>query len=219
MLRVLQQELGPDEGGLESVLAEGRERISELVLGGIVGSFAEAYARMYESHQRELEHFKQAGFDLPKELSAAAELALGRRFTIEIEKARPSADPAAYAKAIEIADEASRQGYEIDRSSASRMLGDMIAEAVARAATQPSLEAIRAATLLVELARHLSADAHFARAQEILYRALLEQAISPAAMSALAIALGFAPSVVGRRESLVAELRPIIPSPPLHEHE
>jgi hypothetical protein len=209
MLRVLQQELGPEEGGLESVLAEGRERISELVLGEIVGSFAEAYARMYESHQRELEHLNQAGFDLPKELSAAAELALGRRFNVEIERARPSADPTAYAKAIEIADDARRQGYEIDRSLASRILGEMIADAVARATTQPSAEAIRAATLLVELARHLRADAHLARGQEILYRALLEQAISPSAMSALAITLGFAPAVVGRRESLMTELRPL----------
>jgi alpha-amylase/alpha-mannosidase (GH57 family) len=210
MLRVLQQELGPDEGGLESVLAEGRERISELVLGTIVASFAEGYARMYESHQRELEHFKEAGFELPKELSVAAELALGRRFNIEIERARPSADPAAYAKAIEIADEARRQGYEIDRSIASRMLGDMIAEAVARAASHNSPETIQAATLLVELARHLRADAHLARAQEILYRALVEQAIAPSAMSALAIALGFSPSVVGRRESLLTELRPFL---------
>jgi alpha-amylase/alpha-mannosidase (GH57 family) len=209
MLRVVQQELGPDEGGLESVLADGRERISELVLGGIVGSFGDAYARMYESHQRELEHFKQAGFDLPKELSAAAELALGRRFNVEIEKAQPSPDPAAYAKAIEIADEAHRQGYDIDRSFASRLLGDMIERAVAHATTVPSPETIRSATLLVELARHLRADGHLARAQENLYRALLEPTISPAAMSALAIALGFAPSVVGRRESLVAELRPL----------
>jgi hypothetical protein len=219
MLRVLQQELGPDEGGLESVLAEGRERISELVLGGIVGSFAEAYARLYESHQRELEHFKQAGFDLPKELSVAAELVLGRRFNVEIERARPSADPADYAKAIEIADEARRQGYEIDRSIASRLLGDMIADAVAGATTLPSVESIRGATLLVELARHLRADAHLAHAQEILYRALLEQAISPSAMSPLAIALGFAPSVVGRRESLMSELRQVIPLVAMHEHE
>jgi alpha-amylase/alpha-mannosidase (GH57 family) len=207
MLRVLQQELGPDEGGLESVLAEGRARISELVLGGIVASFADAYARMYESHQRELEHFKQAGFDLPKELSAAAELALERRFNVEIEKARPSANPADYARAIEIADEAQRQGIEIDRSVASRLLGDLMAGAVARAVNQPASDAVRAATLLVELARHLRADAHLARAQEILYRALLEQSLSPTAMSGLAMALGFAPSVVGRRESLMMELR------------
>jgi alpha-amylase/alpha-mannosidase (GH57 family) len=209
MLRVLQQELGPDEGGLESVLADGRERISELVLGGIVENFADAYARMYESHQRELEHFKQAGFELPKELSAAAELALGRRFNIEIEKAKASADPVDYAKAIEIAGEAERLGYEIDRSFASRILGDLAATAVARAASLQTAEAIRVAALVVELARHLRADSRLARAQEVLYRALLEQAISPSAMSGLAIALGFAPSVVGRRESLVTELRPL----------
>jgi hypothetical protein len=209
ILRVLQQELGPDEGGLENVLADGRDRISELVLGGIVENFADAYGRMYESHQRELEHFKQAGFELPNELSAAAELALGRRFNIEIEKVKNSADPVDYTKAIEIAGEAERQGYEIDRSFASRVLGDLAATAVARAANLQTADAIHTATLVVELARHLRADSRLARAQEVLYRALLEQAISPSAMSVLAIALGFAPSVVGRRESLVTELRPL----------
>ncbi|MET0593368.1 MAG: hypothetical protein ABW133_11750, partial [Polyangiaceae bacterium] len=204
------QELGPDEGGLESVLPEGRERISELVLGGIVGSFADGYARMYESHQRELEHFKHAGFELPKELSAAAELALGRRFDIEMDKVSAGSDVADYARAIEIADEAQRQGYEIDRSRASKRLGTLIAEAVTHATTSPSPESIQRATELTELARHLRADANLACAQEILYRALLEQAISPAAMSALAVALGFAPAVVGRRESLMMELRPLV---------
>jgi alpha-amylase/alpha-mannosidase (GH57 family) len=208
MLRVLQQELGPDEGGLESVLADGREHISELVLGGIVANFAEAYAHMYESHQRELEHFKQAGFELPKELSIAAELALERRFNIEIERARPSVDTADYARALEIADDARRQGYEIDRSSASRIFGDLIAGAVDRATSQPSTDATRDAVLLVDLARHLRADGQIFRAQEILYRALLEQAISPTMMAGLAIALGFAPAVVGRRESLMTELHP-----------
>jgi alpha-amylase/alpha-mannosidase (GH57 family) len=214
MLRVLQQELGPDEageeGGLESVLPEGRERISELVLGGIVESFADAYARMYEGHQRELEHFKNAGFELPKEVSATAELALGRRFDIEMQNASPSSDPADYAKAIEIADEAKRLGYEIDRSRASRVLGDIIADAVTLATTAPASESIRRATQLVELARRLRADAHLSRAQEILYRGLLELAIDPSALSGLAIGLGFAPSVVGRRESLMLELRPLV---------
>ena len=137
MLRILQQELGPYEGGLESVLSDGRERISELVFGNVVGNFVDEYGRMYESHQRVLEQLQEAGFELPKELRAAAEFALGRRFMHEIKSAHRSLDPAAYKKAIEIADEALRRGFEIDRSAASHILGEMIASTVTRVTESP----------------------------------------------------------------------------------
>ena len=143
MLRILQQELGPTEGGMESVLPDGRERISELVFGNIVGNFVDEYGRMYEIHQRVLEQLQEAGFELPKELRTAAEFALGRRFMQEIKNAQRSLDPAAYRKAIEIADEALRRGYEIDRSAASHILGEMIAAAVTRATESPIPRASR----------------------------------------------------------------------------
>ena len=161
MLRILQQELGPTEGGMESVLPDGRERISELVFGNIVGNFVDEYGRLYESHQRVLEQLQEAGFELPKELRTAAEFALGRRFMQEIKNAQRSLDPAAYRKAIEIADEALRRGYEIDCSAAaSHILGEMIAAAVTRATESPIPPRLKTASSLVELARRLRADAH-----------------------------------------------------------
>jgi alpha-amylase/alpha-mannosidase (GH57 family) len=207
MLRILQQELGPDEGGLESLLPDGRERISELVFGNIVGNFVDEYGRMYETNQRVLEQLQEAGFELPKELRAAAEFALGRRFMQEITNAHASLDPAAYKKAIEIADEALRRGYEIDRSIASRLLGDMIAGTIARATESPIPARTKAAMALIELARRLRADAHLFRAQEIFYQALGERSGWPDSISALAIGLGFAPKIVGRRDSLVTQLQ------------
>src|SRR5258706_1882781 len=174
MLRILQQELGPDEGGLESLLPDGRERISELVFGNIVGNFVDEYGRMYETNQRVLEQLQEAGFELPKELRAAAEFALGRRFMQEISNAHRSVDPAAYKKAIEIADEALRRGYEIDRSEASRLLGEMIAGAVARATESPIPARTKSAMALIGLARRLRDDAHLLRAQEIVHQALFE---------------------------------------------
>ncbi|HKQ69773.1 MAG TPA: DUF3536 domain-containing protein, partial [Polyangiaceae bacterium] len=206
MLRILQQELGPYEGGLESVLPDGRERISELVFGNVVGNFVDEYGRMYETHQRVLEQLQEAGFELPKELRSAAEFALGRRFTQEITNAHRSLDPAAYRKAIEIADEALRRGYEIDRSSASKILGEMIAAAVTRATESPISTRLKTAMALVELARRLRAEGDLYRAQEIFYQSLLDRTSWPDSISALAIALGFAPTVVGRRESLITEL-------------
>jgi alpha-amylase/alpha-mannosidase (GH57 family) len=207
MLRILQQELGPTEGGMESVLPDGRDRISELVFGNVVGNFVDEYGRLYESHQRVLEQLQEAGFELPKELRTAAEFALGRRFMQEIKNAQRSLDPAAYKKAIEIADEALRRGYEIDRSAASVILGEMIAAAVTRATESPIPPRLKTAMALVELARRLRADGHLFRAQEIFYQALEARSNWPDAISALAIALGFAPTVVGRRESLIAQLR------------
>jgi alpha-amylase/alpha-mannosidase (GH57 family) len=207
MLRILQQELGPEEGGLESVLPDGRERISELVFGNIVGNFVDEYGRMYESNQRVLEQLQEASFELPKELRAAAEFALGRRFMQEITNAHNSVDPAAYKKAIEIADEALRRGYEIDRSTASRFLGEMIAGAVTRATESPTPARLKSAISLIELAKRLRAQAHLLRAQEIFSQALSERTSWPDAISTLALALGFAPSVVGRRDSLITQLQ------------
>jgi hypothetical protein len=207
MLRILQQELGPDEGGLESVLPDGRARISELVFGNIVGNFVDEYGRMYETNQRVLEQLQEAGFELPKELRAAAEFALGRRFMQEITNAHNSIDPTAYKNAIEIADEALRRGYEIDRSAASRLLGEMIAGAVARATENPTPARLKSAMTLIELSKRLRAQTHLLRAQEIFSQALSERTSWPDAISALAIALGFAPTVVGRRDSLIAQLQ------------
>ncbi len=209
MLRILQQELGPDEGGLESILPDGRVRISELVFGNIVGNFVDEYGRMYERNQRAIEQLQEAGFELPKELRAAAEFALGRRFMQEISEAHSSLDPAAYKKAIEIADEALRRGYEIDRSAASRLIGNMIAGAVARATERPTTSRLKTAVSLIDLARHLRADAHLFRAQEIFAQALAERTSWPDGISVLAIALGFAPSAMGRTDSLIAQLQPL----------
>ena len=207
MLRILQQELGPDEGGLESVLPDGRERISELVFGNVVGNFVDEYGRMYESHQRVLEQLQEAGFELPKELRAAAEFALGRRFMQEIKSAHRSLDPAAYSKAIEIADEALRRGYEIDRSAASHILGEMIASTVTRATESPAPERLRSAMTLVELARRLRADGHLTRAQEIFYQALLDARAGPKPSRPWPLRSGSHPASLGRRESLISQLR------------
>jgi hypothetical protein len=125
----------------------------------------------------------------------------------EITNAHASLDPAAYKKAIEIADEALRRGYEIDRSAASRLLGEMIADAVAKVTESPIPARTKSAMALIEIARRLRADSHFFRAQEIFFQAIGERTSWPAAIPALAIGLGFAPTVVGRRDSLIMQLQ------------
>ena len=73
----------------------------------------------------------------------------------------------------------------------------MIAGAVARATESPIPARTKSAMALIELARRLRADAHFFRAQEIFFQALGERTSWPESILALAIGLGFAPTVVG----------------------
>ncbi|HVY61048.1 MAG TPA: DUF3536 domain-containing protein, partial [Planctomycetota bacterium] len=181
LLRVAQDEFGPDEYGLEHVLPEGRQRISALVFGDIVKKLSEQYARLYEENRRTIEILHEAGFDLPEELRAAAEFSMGKRFEEEIRRQRNSHDPAAYQAALEIAAEVTRGGYRIDRTAASRIFSDMIADAVGASLTEPDDERVRAAVALIALTRRLSLEANLDHAQELVYSALANG--TPAASS------------------------------------
>jgi alpha-amylase/alpha-mannosidase (GH57 family) len=195
LLRTLQEEFGPEEYGLESVLAEGRWRVSQLVFGDLVKSFADQYLLLYEKNQRVLEMLQEAGFELPKELMAAAEFTLGRRFEEEIRKAQRSRDPRHYQRAIEIEAEVERHGYRIDRSATSVLFDEMVAEAVDEAVRDPSAQRFLQAASLVDLARKLRADSDLDRAQEILYAALEGRPKWPEEIRWLIHSLGFSSTV------------------------
>jgi alpha-amylase/alpha-mannosidase (GH57 family) len=167
MLRIAQEELGPDEFGLESVLPAGRQRISELVFGDIVGNFAEQYARLYENNQRVLEMLQDAGLELPQELTVAAEFTFSRRFEGAIKRAAGSLDPKAYAPAITIAEEAERRGYDIDHSTTRPVFARVLADAVTRALAEPTDERLDAACALAALATKLGLAPSLERAQEL----------------------------------------------------
>ncbi len=194
ILRVMQEEFGPTEFGLESMLPEGREQVSELVLGHVVQSFVEQYTRLYEAHQRTLEMLQRAGFDLPRELRMAAEVALSTRFMKEIEAAHRSPDPKAYRQALAIADEATRRGLELDLPAARTLFGETIAALVSDSMASDDAVKLGSAVSLVELAKQLRIGDELTRAQEIFCEAAGKRTRWPDAVAALATALGFTPS-------------------------
>lgn len=167
MLRIAQEELGPDEFGLESVLPEGRQRISELVFGDIVGNFAEQYAHLYENNQRVLEMLQDAGLELPPELTVAAEFTFSRRFDDAIRRVAGSLDPQAYAAALLIASEAERRGFTIDHSATGPVFARVVTDAVTGALADPSEERVDAVCALAVLATKLGLSASLERAQEL----------------------------------------------------
>jgi hypothetical protein len=194
----MQEEFGPEEYGLDSLLADGREQVSELVLGNVIQTFVEEYVHLYEMHTRTLEMLQEAGFELPRELRAAAEFALSSRFMWAIASARRSLDPAAYQKAIEIVEEANRRGYDIDFSGAAGLLGEMASQMVAEAMASPIPAKLLATIRFVEVARRLRAQEHLGRAQELYFEAFEQRTDWSEDAIRLGQVLGFGAGVARR---------------------
>ncbi len=200
ILRLAQEEFGPEEYGLEHLLPTGRERISELLFGQMVERFSTEYDLLFKANRRNIEMLQNAGFELPLELRAAAEFAIGRRFEEEIRRQGQSHDATAYRKALEIARAVARQGLTIDSRCVRRTFEEMIARAVSYALANPSVENFQTSLVLVKLARKLNLEADLEKAQEYVYEALKREAAVTPEMRELSIVLGLAPGLVQRSE-------------------
>jgi len=168
ILRMAQEEFGPDEYGLESLLPDGRSKITTMVLGNIVGNFTQEYARLYETNQRVLEMLQSAGLELPTELLAAAEFTFSRRFEDALRGAGGSHDPEAYARAVQIAQEAKLRGFAIDFTGSVPAMMRTLAEAATQVLIEPTEERVARAVRLAELVRGLGMNGSLERAQEII---------------------------------------------------
>jgi alpha-amylase/alpha-mannosidase (GH57 family) len=202
ILHSIEDEFGPEEYGLEHILPEGRHRISELVLGDMIEHFATEYGALYKENRRRIEMLKEAGFELPKELRLAAEFTLGKLFEEEIRKQQHSRDPEAYRRAIEIASEVTRYGYQIDRSSSAMIFREMIANAVRSAVNTSFSEDVQAAIQLITLTRELGIDGTVDDAQEIIYQAIQEGLQLSEGMRKLALMLGISPNILIQERAL-----------------
>jgi alpha-amylase/alpha-mannosidase (GH57 family) len=195
LLRLMQEEFGPSDFGLEHLLPEGRQRIYEIVFGRMVGRFSEQYEYLYEENRRNIEMLQQAGFHLPEELRAAAEFTITRRLEREMQKFEQQNDPAAFREALKIAGEVARLGYRLDRTSMRRRFEKLIVATVGAAVSDPGMENYEAALALIDLAGELNLHGNLERAQEIIYEALQEGRVRGKDVEGLALKLGLAPSL------------------------
>ncbi len=166
LMRAMREEFGVREFGLGDLLGGGRERIVGMAFGDLVGRLSQDYTSLYGEHRRSLELFQASGFSLPYELRMAAEYALSREFAREVREQGGSSEPSAYARALEIADEAQRLGYRLDRDEAAAIFSTMINEAVRQAMISPDSSQLENAIGLLELAGRLSLKLNVDRAQE-----------------------------------------------------
>jgi len=195
LLRLMEEEFGQYDFGLEHLLPEGRQRIYEIVFGRMVGRFSEQYEYLYEENRRNIEMLQQAGFHLPEELRAAAEFTITRRLERELDNFEQNNDPVALREALRIAGEVARLGYRLDHTSMRRKFENLIVGTVRAAINEPESDHHETALSLINLANKLSLQANLERAQEIVYEALQADRKLNGNMDKLVLKLGLARSV------------------------
>jgi alpha-amylase/alpha-mannosidase (GH57 family) len=199
ILRYAQELFGPDEYGLEHLLPDGQQSISGNLFRRMVDRFSEQYELLYEDNRRNIEMLHEAGFQLPKELRSAAEFTIGRRFEKELRKQQENYHPAAYTKALELAEEAARHGYRIKRSAIWRLVEDMIAKTVRYTVANPSSENIQLALMLIKMTKKLGFNANLDQAQEAVYEALRQGLPVSDEMHRLALTLELSSGLLQQR--------------------
>jgi alpha-amylase/alpha-mannosidase (GH57 family) len=202
IVRIAEEEFGPEEYGLEHVLAGGRDAVARAILADSISRYAEQYERLFEDNRRLIAMFRAADLPLPDELRVAAEITLTRRLELELERQRDRSDAKSYRRAVAIAAEAQRFGFEL-RCAEGRARFEAMIESLVRRVVEGDREAAEPEVLgsaleLLELTDTLGIAVSLDRAQEMLYQAAHNGLPASEAIQQLVGALGLSPTILSR---------------------
>jgi alpha-amylase/alpha-mannosidase (GH57 family) len=216
LLRMLQEEFGPEEFGLDDLLPGGRHAMCEIVYGELLNGFSAQFSNLLAQFERVAQMLEGAGFELPAPVRQFAEFTLGNRLEAEIQRNAGSTNVLAYGGALKIASEIARHGYRVDLSAANTAFGAMIAEAVEGAVAEPGPATVNAALELIALARRLGLQANLEIPQEALCSATIDRKNAAQPLRPLAAALGLSMNIFTHREETAsadsAAITPRIPA-------
>ena len=184
VLRVVAEEFGPDEFGLEAALPDAGGDIVASAAAGLADRFGAALERLWDDNRDVLASLAVAGHPLAPELRAPILFAVGRRLRAALAVvASPAGDDVEVALAA--AREANDAAWEADRLAvasdvADARVGDALAAAVLAAVRRaldatdraPAMKVVRD---LLKLRRPLAADVDLDRPQELVVDALVER--------------------------------------------
>ena len=174
LLRLVSDGFGPREFGLGSALPDAAEQILHSAARTLTDRFTGAYDQLFSDHRPTLTALAAAGYQLPPELRAPAELALARRLTAAVGAAAGSLDPDDYAEAVAVAREARANGVTLDAPAARAAIDRLVLTAVERTLLDPSrLSEVHGVLLL---AASLGMEPVVGRAQELVFDALADEA-------------------------------------------
>ncbi|HET9442706.1 MAG TPA: DUF3536 domain-containing protein, partial [Acidimicrobiales bacterium] len=132
LLRTVSDAFGPREFGLRSALPDAADQFLHSAADVLVDRFVADYDRLFTDHRPVLGALAAAGYELPAELRAPAELALGRRLELEVARASHdgSLDGRNYAGAVAVAREARSSGYRLSAPKANAIVERLLLAAV-----------------------------------------------------------------------------------------
>jgi alpha-amylase/alpha-mannosidase (GH57 family) len=170
LLRLVSDGFGPREFGLGSALPDAAEQILHTAARALTQRFTGAYDQLFSDHRPTLMALAAAGYQLPPELRAPAELALSRRLDAVVAAAAGSLDPDDYGEAVAVVREARANGVTLSAPLAAAAIDRSILAAVERTLADPSRLGEVHGLLL--LAASLGMEPVVGRAQELVFDAL-----------------------------------------------
>lgn len=187
LLRIIGDDFGPTEFGLEAALPDAAEEIVAGAAQALEARFASAYGRLFAENRATFRSLATAGFPLSDDLRAATEVAFDRRLEAELLNH-------AYDDAIAVVQEGIETGLRIDAPRARDALDRTLLESVQRAIGGDAAS-VDAALALLRLAGTLGISVDLRRVQEALYDALRSRPTP--ALSLLGVAVGLAVERLG----------------------
>lgn len=174
LLRLLGETFDGEEFGLEHALPDGRQEVVGAIFSDLAGRFHEQYARLYQDHRRILEMLSEAGYALPRDLRAPAELTLSAELEHHLATARSvgdglRVDSGALANVRDVVRLARQRGYLLDLSPVENALTAAVTEAARLAATELRAEDVTAVEQWLDLCGELGVDIDLSGAQEHAY--------------------------------------------------
>ncbi len=170
LLRLVGELLPGDEFGLNAALYEGRQEVVGAVFSELNARFTEQYARLYHDHRRILEMLSAAGYELPRDLRAAAELTLSAELERHLRAAAGAGDrPEAFRAISATLTQARAQGYQLDVGPVEAALTSAVTQAAcsaARALRRSDVDTIRR---WLALSKDLGVDVDLSAGQDCLY--------------------------------------------------
>jgi alpha-amylase/alpha-mannosidase (GH57 family) len=189
LVRLVSEEFGPYELGVASGLPDAADQFLRSAARRLSERFSATYEQLYNDHRATLTALTAAGYQLPVELRAPAELALTRRLEAEVVAQAGSLDPADYTNAVAIARDARAHGVSLDTPRSRATMERLLVAAVRRAVEHPGEpDTIDAAFAALDICEELEIHPSLEHAQEVVYMA------HDPRLRHLAARLGLAPS-------------------------
>ena len=172
LIRVVSEGFGDEEFGIEQLLGEGRQEVVGAIFSDLANRFHEQYSRLYHDHRRILEMLVAAGYDLPRDLRAPAELTLAADLERQLAEALDGQTPRdpAHLEAVRSTIEAARsQGYALDLAPVEEAVTGAVTAAARTACASLDETDVLTVERWLALCGDLGVDVDLSHAQEAAY--------------------------------------------------